>query len=231
MNKGGNKFGEKAARTKVTLEIQSKKHFKSDTTKFVKFGKPVEKIVGRKKLQEVSSGEKFCSEIQNFRFRKRAEDNLKVGELKSDIDRGGKEMTRRGENWLRKIARDSQTEEKNFKSPCATNLKLRKNVGTPCDNSLGISPQRGKFKKQRKITNLIAKFEENQKSSGNFSQSIESVLLEGTIQPKQTAFNPFPQIRPKRTSSQSESMTQTGPRQADRTIQMLSHNWLQNPTE
>ena len=82
------------------------------------FGKPVEKIVGGKKLQEVSSGENFCSEIQNFRFRKRAEDNLKVGELKSDIDRGGKEMTRRGENWLRNITRKYQTEEK-FKSPCS----------------------------------------------------------------------------------------------------------------
>ena len=176
-------------------------------------------------MQEVSSGEQLCSDIENFKFRK------KGSEIKSEIEK----------NCLRKIARDSRTEEQ-FRSPRSTNLKLRKNIATTYDNSLGISPQRGKFKKQkienksletnpRKIKNLIAKFEENLKSSGNSSQSKESGLIEGTFQPKpkSTTFNP--KIRPKQTSSQSEMMSQTGPRQAHRTIQMLSHNWLQNPTE
>ena len=226
MKKEEGELGDEAAKTKVQLVIQSRLHFNCDMTKkVVKFGNPVGKN-SEKNLHEVSSGEKLCNEIQNFKFRKKVEDNLKDSEKKRVKDRGGKEMTRRGENWLRNITRKSQTEEK-FKSLCSTNLKLRKNVATTCENSLGISPQRGKFKKQRKITNLIAKFEGNLKSSGNSSQSIESGLLEGTFQPKPATVNP--KIRPKRTSSQSGRTLQTGPRQAHRTIQMLSHNWLQNP--
>ena len=223
MKKEEGELGDEAAKTKVQLVIQSRLHFNCDMTKkVVKFGNPVGKN-SEKNLHEVSSGEKLCNEIQNFKFRKKV-----VNEKKYEIERGGKEVTRRGENWLRKITEKSQTEEK-YKSPCSTNLKSKKHIVTTCENSLGISPQRGKFKKQRKIKHLIAKFEENLKSSGNSSQSIESGLLEGTFQPKPATVNP--KIRPKRTSSQSGRTLQTGPRQAHRTIQMLSHNWLQNPTE